>query len=83
MRCMADSMRKIMYVAEHIILLGGIAHSFLGNVYDIVSEVKDKVLNIMDILGVKMPAKGIRKAFVMETERMMKIRIRKIVKKWS
>lgn len=71
--CIADSLRK-MYQGgvEHIILVCGTAHAFLDDVFEIVPETKDRVLNIIDILGEKMSELDVEEALVIGAEGVLK-----------
>lgn len=69
----AESMRNLISAgADKIILVCGTAHWFLDGVYKIVPESKEKVVDIIDLIGEKLQNDNVKKCYVIASEGALK-----------
>ena len=72
----AESVQKMYkFGADYIILVCGTAHAFLPDVYKILPEAKERVLNIIELLGDKLLKSNCLEAFLIAAEGTLKKKV--------
>ena len=75
-KMIADSMRKMCCLgADYIVLVCGTAHGFLTDVFKIVPEAKDRVLNIIELLGSYLLSLNCKHALLIAAEGTLKKKV--------
>lgn len=68
-KAIADSINlMLMQDVERIVLVCGTAHYFLRDVYDLIPQAQERVVDMIDCLGEELESKCVRKALVIAAE---------------
>lgn len=75
-RMIATSMKKLEALgADYIVMVCGTAHAFLPEVYQIVPEAKEKVINIIDVLKEGMLSEAAPRTLIIAAEGTLKQKV--------